>query len=212
MSTVDLDFRTDADVITASTLNTTVLGISDGFNDLEPDDIAKNAFGPEGMNPLVATQFVFNSIRRTSTQLFTNTITYSSGDPTLASSWVQVVSAGPLDVFLATTPFKLGSASDDKVGYVTVGLTALCSVFSVTAAFIGIGIRHSGDPTVTKLIARSVGNIHGDANNIVAEWTVRESDVPTGETLNSVHLLAGGPTPWGMTEIQFWAMAMHASS
>jgi len=197
MSTVTNSHIDEGAPLTAASVNTAFTGLTDGYNAVEVDDIADNAMGYETVEPCVVDVFLFDGAENSKAGGFTFT-------PTSAHPTFDPVVINSIDMKAYTTgggAFEIGPAAANKVKGVLVG-----AAFETTGSLrCALGVKHTGDPAVQVITAT---DFLCEEGSYCMEWFIDGDEVPTGESVEEIWLLAANNTG-SVAHGQIWAMALH---
>jgi hypothetical protein len=213
MSTVTPTIIDPGDAYTASSVNTAIQGLSDGYNALEDDDLQREGFGIDVTHPVVTPDIATNVYTNNATPgTVTGTFNVAYPGATTQTGWDKVILTGPINVMLdIAVPFEVGPTSASKVAAVLVGATFDATVPNPQdEGHIAFGIKHTGNANVLAIMATDFWVSHNDT--WCAEFLITEDDVPVGEDLEEIWLLASGPQTVTVDNGQLWAIPIHSGS
>lgn len=205
MSTVTPVHIDEADAYNKASLDGAIAGIADGLNALEDDDFADDAFGVETTLPIVADYLTTKRIE-TNVGVVATAVATAYPGAGVDAGWTAVVRDGIDIVLTASTAFEVGPASPQKITGVLVG-----AMWDVTGTgHLVLGVKHTGDIAVLPVHATDLIPIDFGSEGIYAvEYMITEADVPPGETLEEIWLLASGTL--SIRNGQLWALPLHGA-
>ncbi len=206
MSTVTPSIIDEGDNYDAASVNTAIQGVTDGYNAIDTDDLEREGFGGEVVHPIVVPKFATPLVAITS-----GSVVIAGAYPGFGATtgWTQVTIGGTDVKIVPAVAFEVGPTAPDKVGLVMVGASFLASIPNPTdEGHMAIGIKHTGIAGVEPISATDFPVSHRGVYTI--EYIITEDDVPTGEDLEEIWLMAVGPDNVTITTGQLWALALHS--
>jgi hypothetical protein len=198
VSTVTNSRIEEGAAMTAASIDDAFTDRTAGFNAIEDDDFADNAFGHETVEPIVVDAFLFDSASNSKAGgfSFTPTSVHPTFDPVVINS---------VDMKAYTSgggAFEVGPASPDKIKGVLVGAS-----FQTTGNIrCAIGVLHSGSGSI-QIINET--DFPSDEDVYEIEWFIDNDEVPAGETISEVWLMAADVATGTVAHGQIWTLAVH---
>lgn len=212
MSTVTPLIVAPGDTYDATSVNLGVQGLTDGYNAIEDDDLARESFGYESFEGIALP--VPHPISPTSCTAGTDFVSSTNypGFGLALDTWDQVVITG-VDAKVVFSPtFEVGPTSADKIAVVIVGATFHVKAFGPgNSGYMALAVKHTGNATAEVIPATDFPVSHNDQYSL--EFYLTEDDVPVGESIEHVWLVVTtGTFVTRVTSGHLFAIALHSAS
>ena len=209
MSTVTPTLIDEGDAYDAAAVNSAVQGITDGLNAMVDDDFAHEGFGHQTAHaPVVNVGMPANAFQA----ITTGTVVIAGAYPGFGvlTGWTAVTIATVDVKVVPTAPFEVGPNSPEKIGSVLIGATFHADIVTPATdeAHLAFGIKHTGIAQVDPIPETDFRVAADDVWS--QEYILTENDVPAGETLEEIWLMAVGPQNVTIGVGQIWAIPLHS--
>jgi hypothetical protein len=218
MSTIVPPQLEEGDDYSASSLNDAFGNLSAGYNALADDDLRAESFDVGAAHPAAIESLMSNVVRSNANLAtpFTTTFAYP-GHGLALSTWPQVVLGGVsvVSCVAAGGGFEVGPNSPQLIGGVLVGFS--CEVtMSAGLGHLALAVEHTGSTPALDVIPATDFTTNAPAGNAARfasfEYIITDADVPAGESLLSVRLVAAsnGVATLTVDKYMIFAIPLHS--